>query len=314
MATWFLLQPRMDADYGIATRYWVDLAKLLERGGINALFLADTFGGYDTYKGSLDTCIRRAAQWPVTDSSYPMAAVTKNLAFAITASTSFKSPFLLERYRQADPYLGVLYNNLVLKSITADPISDTYFDPSQIRTVKHSGKYFSLSTRHLIAHIRSLAQTNGRDPSSLKFFANFTPILAEPDELAQEKFENLKKNASNIGGLVLFSGWTGIGISKILLDQETTASDSTETHKISTDLDGFKIVYVATPGTSEDVVDLLVPELRRRGIYPELEDRLTAREKVYASLASASLLGCLERVRITAILGGFCAASTQLCF
>ncbi|KAK9241997.1 hypothetical protein V1506DRAFT_548928 [Lipomyces tetrasporus] len=24
--------------------YWVDLAKLLERGGINALFLADTFG------------------------------------------------------------------------------------------------------------------------------------------------------------------------------------------------------------------------------------------------------------------------------
>ena len=29
--------------------YWVELAKLLERGGINALFLADTYGGYDTY-------------------------------------------------------------------------------------------------------------------------------------------------------------------------------------------------------------------------------------------------------------------------
>lgn len=49
--------------------YWIDLAKLLERGGINALFLADTFGGYDTYEGSLDNCIRRAAQWPVTDPS-----------------------------------------------------------------------------------------------------------------------------------------------------------------------------------------------------------------------------------------------------
>jgi len=47
--------------------YWVDLAKLLERGGINALFLADTYGGYDTYEGSLDNCIRRAAQWPMTD-------------------------------------------------------------------------------------------------------------------------------------------------------------------------------------------------------------------------------------------------------
>lgn len=48
-------------------KYWIDLAKLLERGGINALFLADTYGGYDTYEGSLDNCIRRGAQWPMTD-------------------------------------------------------------------------------------------------------------------------------------------------------------------------------------------------------------------------------------------------------
>jgi alkanesulfonate monooxygenase SsuD/methylene tetrahydromethanopterin reductase-like flavin-dependent oxidoreductase (luciferase family) len=47
--------------------YWINMAKLLERGGINALFLADTYGGYDTYEGSLDNCIRRAAQWPMTD-------------------------------------------------------------------------------------------------------------------------------------------------------------------------------------------------------------------------------------------------------
>lgn len=47
--------------------YWIDLAKLLEKGDINALFLADTYGGYDTYENSLDECIRRAAQWPMTD-------------------------------------------------------------------------------------------------------------------------------------------------------------------------------------------------------------------------------------------------------
>lgn len=49
--------------------YWINLAQLLERGGINALFLADTYGGYDTYENSLDDCIRRAAQWPMTDPS-----------------------------------------------------------------------------------------------------------------------------------------------------------------------------------------------------------------------------------------------------
>lgn len=132
--------------------YWVELAKLLEKGGFNALFLADTYGGYDTYEQSLDNCIRRAAQWPMTDPTIPitaMAAVTKNLSFAITASTTFEPPFLLakrfssldhftggrfgwnivtswkkaafkaiglenpiehdERYRQADEYLRVLY-------------------------------------------------------------------------------------------------------------------------------------------------------------------------------------------------------------
>ncbi|KAI4601547.1 hypothetical protein KJ359_011677 [Pestalotiopsis sp. 9143b] len=47
--------------------YWIELAKLLESGGFNALFLADTYGGYDTYEQSLDNCIRRAAQWPMTD-------------------------------------------------------------------------------------------------------------------------------------------------------------------------------------------------------------------------------------------------------
>ncbi|KAH1454868.1 hypothetical protein KXX13_001301 [Aspergillus fumigatus] len=80
--------------------YWIELAKLLERGGINALFLADTFGGHDTYQGKLDECIRRAAQWPVTDPSIPisaMAAVTKHLTFAITSSTSSEAPFLLAK-------------------------------------------------------------------------------------------------------------------------------------------------------------------------------------------------------------------------
>jgi FMN-dependent oxidoreductase (nitrilotriacetate monooxygenase family) len=48
------------------------------------------------------------------------------------------------------------------------------------------------------------------------------------------------------------------------------------------DLDGFNVGYITTPGTFEDVIDLLIPELRRRGVYPEKTDEgLTAREKIY---------------------------------
>ncbi|KAB5566336.1 luciferase-like domain-containing protein, partial [Coniochaeta sp. 2T2.1] len=404
--------------------YWIELAKLLERGGINALFLADTFGGYDTYQGKLDECIRRAAQWPVTDPNIPisaMAAVTKNLAFGITASTTFESPFVLakrfstldhftkgrigwnivtswkkaaykaigldnpiehdERYRQADEYLRVLYKlwegSWADDAIQPDPKHDSYFDPDKIRTIHHKGKYFSLDTKHIVDpspqrtpflfqagtsaagsdfasthaeaifvsshspkvlrpkvdNIRKLAAEKGRDPRSLKFFATFTPIIGKTDEEAQAKYEELKKHASVIGGLVLFSGWTGIDISTIPLDDEITAANSTEAHKVTSildaftttskeipkwtprvvaerasigglgpvsigspatvadelehwikeaDIDGFNISYVTTPGTFEDVVDLLVPELRRRGLYPESsEDGLTAREKIY---------------------------------
>lgn len=132
---------------------------------------------------------------------------------------------------------------------------------------------------------------------------------------------------------MLFSGWTGIDISKLPLGKEITAEDSLEAHKVTSalsaftttsksvpswtpevvaevasigglgpvsvgspstvadelerfvreaDVDGFNLGYVTTPGTFEDVVDLLVPELRRRGIYaPASKTPVTAREKVY---------------------------------
>jgi hypothetical protein len=71
-------------------KYWIDLAKLLERGGINALFLADTYGGYDTYEDSLDNCIRRAAQWPMTD---PTIVCLNNISYlqVLTMTANFSN-------------------------------------------------------------------------------------------------------------------------------------------------------------------------------------------------------------------------------
>ncbi|OAA68575.1 Nitrilotriacetate monooxygenase component A/pristinamycin IIA synthase subunit A [Niveomyces insectorum RCEF 264] len=80
--------------------YWTDLAKLLERGGVTSLFLADGYGVADTYGGSADVAIRTATQFPKGDPSVPisaMAAVTKNLGFAITTSTSFENPFVIAK-------------------------------------------------------------------------------------------------------------------------------------------------------------------------------------------------------------------------
>lgn len=80
--------------------YWTDLAQILERGDITALFLADTFGQHDVYKGSAEPTVKTTCQYPMGDPSIPvtaMAAVTKNLSFAITTSTSYESPFVVAK-------------------------------------------------------------------------------------------------------------------------------------------------------------------------------------------------------------------------
>jgi hypothetical protein len=51
------------------------------------------------------------------------------------------------------------------------------------------------------------------------------------------------------------------------------------------DVDGFNIAYVTTPGSHEDVVDLLVPELQRRGLmWEDYEvEGGTLRENLYST-------------------------------
>jgi hypothetical protein len=90
-------------------KYWIDLAQILERGGINALFLADTYGGYDTYEGSLDNCIRRAAQWPVTDPTIVSSPDT-------TVSTNE----IANRFITAYQCYGSWYDSGIWESIMTD--------------------------------------------------------------------------------------------------------------------------------------------------------------------------------------------------
>ena len=47
--------------------YWTDLAQILERGDITALFLADTYGQHDVFKGSAEPTLRTACQFPMGD-------------------------------------------------------------------------------------------------------------------------------------------------------------------------------------------------------------------------------------------------------
>lgn len=80
--------------------YWTDLARLLERGCFDGLFLADVVGIDDVYTGSKDPAVRTGSQVPVTDPLYAisaMAAVTEHLGFAATVSLTYEQPYTLAR-------------------------------------------------------------------------------------------------------------------------------------------------------------------------------------------------------------------------
>src|SRR5215475_11016170 len=79
---------------------WVELAKLLERGKFDALFLADVVGVYDVYRGNREAAVTQAAQIPVNDPVMlipAMAYATEHLGFAFTSSVLQNHPFAFSR-------------------------------------------------------------------------------------------------------------------------------------------------------------------------------------------------------------------------
>lgn len=80
--------------------YWTDLARTLERGRFDGIFLADVSGVYDVYGGSPDAALRTAMQVPANDpfTLVPaMAAVTEHLGFGVTGSIPYEPPYPFAR-------------------------------------------------------------------------------------------------------------------------------------------------------------------------------------------------------------------------
>ncbi len=80
--------------------YWTDLARTLEKGLFDGLFIADIVGVYDIYGGGADLTLRESIQLPVNDPMLlvsAMAAATEHLGFGITVNLSTETPALLAR-------------------------------------------------------------------------------------------------------------------------------------------------------------------------------------------------------------------------
>ena len=59
--------PRDRSTHYTELDYWTDMAKTLDRGLFDGLFIADIIGVYDVFAGSADAAIRGGVQIPVND-------------------------------------------------------------------------------------------------------------------------------------------------------------------------------------------------------------------------------------------------------
>ncbi|WP_088344583.1 MULTISPECIES: LLM class flavin-dependent oxidoreductase [Rhodomicrobium] len=92
--------PRDRSSHYTDLKHWADLAKTLERGRFDAVFIADVIGIYDVYNGDPTSPIRHATQIPVGDPLLivpAMALVTEHLSFGVTSSVSYEHPYPFAR-------------------------------------------------------------------------------------------------------------------------------------------------------------------------------------------------------------------------
>ncbi|HTJ09001.1 MAG TPA: LLM class flavin-dependent oxidoreductase [Candidatus Binataceae bacterium] len=176
--------------------------------------------------------------------------------------------------------------------------------------------------------IRELAAEHGRDPKHLKILMAMAPVVGTTDAEARRKHEEMMQYASPEGAFALFSGWTGIDLSKYgpgdkidnvksdgmqFLAQYFSSVDSTREwtmreiadfvsiasvipvpvgnyRRITDELerwiveggvDGFNYFSVDSPVDYESFVDLVVPELQRRGLLRKEYEASTLREHYF---------------------------------
>jgi FMN-dependent oxidoreductase (nitrilotriacetate monooxygenase family) len=399
--------------------HWVELARLLERGKFDALFLADVLGVYDVFRGSPDAAIAGAVQVPVNDPLLlvpAMAYVTRHLGFGVTCTVSYEHPYTLARrfstldhltagrigwnvvtgylnsaakgmgldrqpehdtrYEIAEEYMQMVYRlwegSWEDAAILRDREHGVFARPDKVHRIRHDGKYFALDAIHLcepspqrtpliyqagastrgrqfaathaecvfingpskqvvapiVADLRRRAAAAGRNPAEILIFTMITVVTAATSAAAWEKLEDYRRYASEEGGLVLMSGWTGVDFSRYRLDdpvrhsRQDAQTSALEAFTIAdpnrvwtvreiarhaaiggrgpllvgsaeeiadqliawvdeTDIDGFNLAYALLPESFADFIELVVPELQKRGRYKQDYAPGTLREKLY---------------------------------
>ncbi|MCI2959232.1 NtaA/DmoA family FMN-dependent monooxygenase [Agromyces atrinae] len=112
-------------------RMFQEIAISAERAGVEMLFFGDGSGIPDTWRGSIAPAVEWGVQWPRQDMSpfiAAMAAVTSDIGFGLTYSSTFMHPFYVARLLNSLDHVtgGRIAFNVVASSRSADAANYGY--------------------------------------------------------------------------------------------------------------------------------------------------------------------------------------------
>lgn len=159
--------------------YWTDLAKLLEKGFFDSLFIADIFGVYDVYGGNADAAFRNAVEFPVNDPFLlvpAMAMVTRHLGFGITGTATYEPPYSFARRLSTLDHLtnGRIAWNIVTGYL--DSAAKAFGLPEQLR---HDERY--VKAEEFMEVVYKLWEGSWEDDAVLRDKAK--GIFANPEKI-----------------------------------------------------------------------------------------------------------------------------------
>ncbi|MEC1154646.1 LLM class flavin-dependent oxidoreductase [Cytobacillus horneckiae] len=133
--------PEDQSDRYKELNYWVELAKLLEKGKFDGLFLADVLGVYDIHRGNSDAALEQAVQVPANDPLLLISAMsqaTKHLCFGVTYSLTYEHPYMLARRFST---LDHLTNGRVAWNIVSSYLDSAAKNFGLSEQLKHDDRY-----------------------------------------------------------------------------------------------------------------------------------------------------------------------------
>ena len=214
--------------------HWLELARTLERGRFDLLFLADVIGAYDVYGDDWKASARYGVQFPSYDPLVLLAALapaTEHLGLGLTSSVFYQHPFPFARQIST---LDQLSGGRLGWNIVTSVIQNAAHNMGMDRLPDHDERYRRAEeytqavflvcntpdvAAPLVEDYRRRTAAVGRDADDIKLLAALTVVTAETEEAARAKNAELEEWISDEGMLVMLSGHMQTNLGAIDLDR-----------------------------------------------------------------------------------------------